>query len=247
MAEPSEKQQDKTIDQPTESNKPSQSEALYKVVAALEGFKSTLERQELVQEEKSMVAEVTKAIGETAKRLAAARHPGTHHIEESRPCCECISSACCCFEIVLDSVRATQPQSILEPGDSGDIPGFANPLEVRFFAAIDGIGVLVPSLWGVMQLRVGGTLTGGKPGPWTDLHNIVIGKICLPKGESREIEVAFDAAEIDAGLERPIHLKDEFGTAAASLTLDCGCKKVYPAKPAVLRFIHGGAGGRLVC
>lgn len=277
MTEQAEKHQDKRSNPPTESDTPSESEAVDKVVddppaesntaseseavdqsnqlteskaldgmvGALKEFESILLRQELAQEQKSMVAEVTKAIGATAERLAAARHTtvGSAH-GESSPCCECVSSACCCFEIVAASVRATQPQ--LEPGDSGDIVGFANPLEVRIFFAVDGIGVVWPNLWSTMQLRVGTALLGGKPGPWTDFpgKGLVIGKVCLPKGESREIPVTFDAIESDAGFpERLVHMKDEFGSAAGSLTLDCAYKKVYPAKPAVLRFSHGGTGG----
>ena len=247
MAKQSEEYQDKSSDQPKKSNMSRESAVLDKVVDALKDFGSILKSQELVQEQKSMVSDVTKAIRDTAERLASAQNPAKPLGKES--CCgECVSHTCCGFEIVLDSVRATQPQSILELGDSGDtpdlplIPGPVNPLEVQIFAAVDKVGVLVPSLWGTMQLRVGSTLLGGMPGPWTPIDR-VIGKIYLPKGESREIQVTFDAAERDSGLERVLQQKDEFGTAAASLTLDCGCKKIYPAKPAVLRFNFGGSGG----
>lgn len=154
--------------------------------------------------------------------------------------CECIATGCCCFEIVLDRVRAIQPQ--LEPADSGDIVGLHNRLECRIFASIDGIGIVVPNLASTMDLSVGSIALGGKPGLWVSVDR-VIGRQCLPKGTSRPVEVEFIAGEIDQGVERPIGLKDEYGYASGSITLDCCVAKIYPSMPTDLSFEHEGTGG----
>jgi hypothetical protein len=154
--------------------------------------------------------------------------------------CSCVSNGCCCFEIVLDKVRAIQPQ--LEPADSGDIPALINELEVRIFASINGRGILVPSLSSTMGLRVGSILLGGKPGSWVSIDR-VIEKVYIKKGSPKNFIVDFAAAEVDEGIERPIGFKDEFGDASGSITLDCCLETIYPPMPVDLSFEHGGTGG----
>jgi hypothetical protein len=156
--------------------------------------------------------------------------------------CSCVSNDCCCFEIVLDKVRAIQPQ--LEPADSGDIavPPTINELEVRIFASINGRGILVPSLSTTMGLRVGSILLGGKPGSWVSIDR-VIEKVYIKKGSPKNFIVNFEAAEVDEGIERPIGFKDEFGDASGSITLDCCLETIYPPMPVDLSFEHGGTGG----
>jgi hypothetical protein len=154
--------------------------------------------------------------------------------------CGCVSSNCCCFEIVLDKVRAIQPQ--LEPADSGDIVGLHNHLEVMLFASINGRGICWPSFTGTADLSVGSIALGGKPGMWVIVDR-VIDRICLPKGTTQAVEVAIEAAEIDKGVERPAGLKDEYGFASGMIALDCCAPKIYPSMPIDLSFEHGGTGG----
>lgn len=154
--------------------------------------------------------------------------------------CGCVGTNCCQFEIVLDKVRAIQPQ--LEPADSGDIPGLHNRLEVRIFASIGGIGIVVPSLSTTMDLSVGGVLLGGKPGMWVTIGR-VIGTVTVRKGTSRAVDVEFVAGEIDEGVERPLGMKDEYGYSAGTVVLDCCVEKAYPSMPADLSFEHDGTGG----
>jgi hypothetical protein len=159
--------------------------------------------------------------------------------------CGCIDSSCCCFEIVLDKVRAIQPQGILEIADSGDttlpVP-LINELEVRLFAAIDNVGILIPSLSTTMGLRVPSLLSGGGPGLWMPLDRL-IGRVFLKKGTSRTVVVDFQGSEVDEGIERPLGFKDEHGAASGSITLDCCTSKIYPPMPTDLSFDFGGSGG----
>lgn len=157
--------------------------------------------------------------------------------------CGCTDAGCCCFEIVLDKVRAIQPQR--EPADSGDttlpVP-LINELEVRLFASIDQVGILIPSLSTTMGLRVPSLLSGGGPGLWMPLGS-VIGRVCLKKGCSRTVTVDFQGCEVDEGIERPLGFKDEHGAASGSITLDCCTSKIYPPMPTDLSFDFGGSGG----
>lgn len=158
--------------------------------------------------------------------------------DDCRDCgCDCVNSGCCEFEIVLDKVRAIQRQN--EPADTGDIGPFINALEVRLFASIDGVGVLIPSLSTTMHLRMP---HGGGPGLWIPLDR-VIGRISVKKSSSRTVNVDFQGSEIDEGLERVIGLKDEHGAATGSITLDCCVPKIYPPMPTDLSFDFGGTGG----
>jgi hypothetical protein len=173
--------------------------------------------------------------------------PEDSRFKENPDCgCDCIHPGCCCYEIVLDKVRGIQPQGILEPADAGDvsIPASINELEVRIFASIDNIGVLIPSLSTTMGIRVPSILppsTGG-PGLWMPI-GAVIGRIYVKKGSSRTITVDFQASEIDEGLERVIAGKDEHGAASGTITVDCCSPRIYPSTPTDLSFDHGDVGG----
>lgn len=155
--------------------------------------------------------------------------------------CGCVDPGCCCYEIVLDRVRAVQPQGVLEAPDAGDVPLLINQLEVRLFASIDNVGVLIPSLSTTMGLRVPSLLSGGGPGLWMSLDR-VIGRVFVKKGTSRTITVDFQGAEIDEGVEAVLG-KDEYGNASGSITVDCCSAKIYPPAPTDLSFNFGGAGG----
>ncbi len=172
-----------------------------------------------------------------ATQIAAHGEPVT----DRRECgCGCVHPNCCCFDIVFDKVRAIQPQA--EPADSGDIAGLHNNLEVVIFASVNGRGIMVPSISSTLDLDVGSLILGGKPGMWVSIDR-VIERICLPKGSSQTIQVCFEAGEIDKGVERPLGLKDEYGYACGTITLDCCASLIYPNMPTDLSFEHGGTGG----
>jgi hypothetical protein len=154
--------------------------------------------------------------------------------------CGCVSEDCCMFEIVLDKVRATQPQA--EPADMGEIGPFWNELEVRIFASVDGIGIVLPSLSTTMALRVPSFLAGGGPGLWMPI-NRVIQRVSVKKGTTLAVTVDFQASECDDGLERVVGWKDEHGEASGTVMVDCCVAKAYPPMPTDLSFDHGGTGG----
>lgn len=173
-------------------------------------------------------------------------YPATPHAVPGKDDCDdcgcgCVNSSCCCYEIVLDRIRAIQPQGILEAPDAGEVPLLINQLEVRLFASIDNVGVLIPSLSTTMGLRVPSLLSGGGPGLWMSLDR-VIGRVFVKKGTSRTITVDFQGAEIDEGIEAVLG-KDEYGSASGSITVDCCSAKIYPPAPTDLSFNFGGIGG----
>ncbi|MDT4954321.1 MAG: hypothetical protein QOJ02_2459 [Acidobacteriota bacterium] len=161
---------------------------------------------------------------------------------ESSECgCGCTHPGCCCYEIVLERLRGIQPQGLLEPADAGAAPAVTNDLEVRLFASIDNIGVLIPSLTTTMQVPVPSVVIGGGPGRWLPLGH-VIGRVCLPRNTSRTVTVDFQAAEIDEGIET-LAGNPEVGEASGSITLECGCSKIYPPASIDLSFDRGDVGG----
>jgi hypothetical protein len=176
---------------------------------------------------------------------AVVDQPGIPRDDHNDCGCGCLDSSCCCFEIVLDKIRAVQPQGVIEVADSGDtalpIP-LINELEVRLFASIDNVGILIPSLSTTMGLRVPSLLSGGGPGLWMPLDR-VIGRVFLKKGSSKTVIIDFQGTEVDEGAERPIGFKDEHGAASGSITLDCCASKIYPPMPVDLSFNFGGTGG----
>lgn len=162
--------------------------------------------------------------------------------------CDCTAPGCCCFDIYLDKVRGIQPQGLLEPADMGDttlpIPTI-NELEVRLFISLDNnknVGLLLPGLSTTMGIRVPSILTGGGPGLWMPICQVV-GRVCLKKGTIRNVAINCWGSEIDEGAERPIGFKDEHGEASGSITLDCCTSIIYPPMPIDLSFDQGGIGG----
>lgn len=228
---------------------------LDKLTRAAKALLDAVEASKIQTRRAERYEQVLQSLDSAAKAIAvAASTPGPvatggSAIEE-RDCidcdegspCGCISTGCCCFEIVLDKVRAIQPQ--LEPADSGDIvlPPTINALECQIFASVNNVGILVPSLSTTMDLRVGSVLFGGKPGLWSSIDR-VINRVCIKKGSTLTVEVMFEGAERDEGIERLIGWKDEFGYASGFITLDCCMPKIYPAMPTDLTFDHGGTGG----
>lgn len=212
---------------------------------------SLLQTVQAIQIQNSRSAKIDETVSDlkaTARALLISPNSITNYAKpEKNGCCGddscgCVGETCCCFEIILDKVRGIQPQGILEVADSGDAGPFINELEVRLFASIDNIGVLIPSLSTTMGIRVPGIAGGGGPGLWMPL-NIVIGRVYVNKGTSKTITVDFQGSEIDEGAERPIGLKDEHGAASGTITLDCCLSRIYPPMPTDLYFDQGGKGG----
>lgn len=191
------------------------------------------------------VKSAARAMMVSGPRPGTGAHVDPTGAEQDCECTSCVSTQCCCFEIVLDKIRGIQPQGLLEPADLGDttlpLPTI-NELEVRLFASIDNIGVLIPGLSTTMGIRVPSILAGGGPGLWQPI-GAVIGRVTVRKGTTQTVMVDFQGAEIDEGGERPIGFKDEHGAASGSITLDCCMDRIYPSTPTDLSFDQGGIGG----
>ncbi len=157
--------------------------------------------------------------------------------------CGCVGTNCCCFEIVLSKVRATKPQSPLEPADMGDIPGLINALEVQIYVTVEDTGFLWPGLATTMDLRANG-MPGG-PGPWVVIERVV-NRVYVKKGTTKTTELKAEVREHDEGAERPIGFKDELGEASGLITLYCCMEKIYPPMPIDVNLIHGGEAGGVV-
>jgi len=158
--------------------------------------------------------------------------------------CECVSDACCCFDIILSKVRATKPQ--IEPPDVGDIPipPTINALEIQFYITVGNTrGFLFPGIGSTFDLRAEGLPAG--PGAWCTFER-PIDRICLKKGTKLTTTVEVEVREHDEGVERPIAFKDEYGQAVGTITLDCCADIIYPAMPLDVPLLYGGEGGGIV-
>jgi hypothetical protein len=202
-----------------------------------------------IGELKSLLAVAPVAVGYAGARAAASAPINEGGKDCECGCndggCGCVAPGCCCFEIVLDKMRAIQPQAELL--DSGGAPGVWNPLDVRIYAAVDSgwgpVGIVYPSLWSTVDLDVGTLLLGGKPGPWT-IINQVMNRVYVKKGCTQTFPVILHAIESDSGLaERISGMRDEIGCATSSITLDCCVPNIYPQMPVDISFEYGGAGG----
>jgi hypothetical protein len=113
-------------------------------------------------------------------------------------------------------------------------------MEVRVFAAINGIGALYPNLWSHALLHK----TLFDQGVWQGV-NVPIGTVEVCKGQPKSIPIEFSAVEIDsleAGALEPITaLRDEYGSNTELMTLDCCCSTT-PTKDIEVRFTGGGLG-----
>jgi len=147
---------------------------------------------------------------------------------------------CCCFEIILNAVRASQMQ--LEPLDAAAPPGLWTALEIKLFATIDKqhhIGIVHPQTpLSFMKLRK--QLAGG-PADWYNIGR-VINRVYVPKNKKQTVDVFFTAVESDHAAERNIGMKDEYGSATGQITLDC-CTDEILARRVELHLTHGGVGG----
>ena len=107
-----------------------------------------------------------------------------------------------------------------------------------FIGKTERIGILhPPGLTDYMPLRK--KLL--KPAIW---HHIgrKINTVSVPRGQKKSVTVYFNAVEYDAGLERLIGMKDEYGAATGTILLDC-CSDEILAQDVQLDLSQGGSGG----
>jgi hypothetical protein len=200
-------------------------------------------RSAAIQETLADVKAASRVIltsGATAAAPVPAPRPcsdcGKSTDECSESPCDCVSKNCCCFDIVMSTVRVLAMQP-LELADSG-----ANPwgeLEIQMFAYLDGgIGTVIPSMFSTLSLRKLLQFPGIKV-----RVDRTIGTVCLAKGKTKTITIGVDAIESDAGLlERITGGRDEEGSNSATMILDCCCS-VPPSVSFDVSFTSGGQGG----
>ena len=113
-------------------------------------------------------------------------------------------------------------------------------MEVRMFASIDGIGAMIPDMFGYLSLHK----LINQSGVWSQI-NRTIGTVYILKGATKTVTISVDAAEVETPLERALPLpgnRDEYGTASVSIALDCCCNTKTPFTVDV-SFTGGGQGG----
>ena len=162
---------------------------------------------------------------------------------ESGPCqCECVSQDCCCFEIVLEKMRATAHQ--IEPADSGEIPFLVNAMEVQIFAEAMGFGILFPSIASFVDLRIDNILFGPGPGAWVYIKQ-VMNRVCVKKGTTLRCPFSVQIRESDERATEQATLagKDEFGDASGWIDLNCCVPTIYPEVTTEVSLNYGGKGG----
>ena len=151
------------------------------------------------------------------------------------PPCECVSEHCCTFDITMTRVRVLHMQLPIEVLDSNITP--FGMMEVRMFASVDGIGAMIPDLFGYLSLHK----LINQAGVWSQV-NRSIGTVQVTKGKPKTIALTVDAMEVETASERikPAN-RDEYGTGAGSMTLDCCCDTKTPLTIDV-SFTGGGQG-----
>jgi hypothetical protein len=161
------------------------------------------------------VRAATRTMALAPTGATALGHPAPAESEECG-CgpCECLSPACCLFEVMMTHARATEMQLPTEPFDSNVSP--LAHMEMRVFASIDGIGIVHPDLGSTFDLRK----NIAKPGAWKAIGR-KIGTVAVCKGKSKAVEVVVEAAEIDEGGVESLGVRDEFGTGRATMVLNC--------------------------
>jgi|ERR1044071_464812 hypothetical protein len=157
--------------------------------------------------------------------------------------CGCVSPGCCCFEIVLEKMRATAHQ--LEPSDSGELPFVVNAMEVQLYTEANGSGIMFPSIASFVDLRIDNILlSGGSPGPWVYIKQVV-NRVYVKKGTTMRCPFSFQVRESDERLTEQATGagKDEFGDASGYIDLNCCVPVIYPELTTEISLNYGGKGG----
>jgi hypothetical protein len=164
--------------------------------------------------------------------------------------CECVSSACCTFEIWMSHVRVDQMQNplidLIPPStDSNVLP--TGMMEVWMFASIDrvnNIGVCIPDPSPTSYLPLHKQITD-PTGPWVQVNRCV-GTVTVKKGVPLPVTVELTAVEREDAGERaqPIN-RDEWGREIGIVTLDCCYSNYSPFDIPVSLTSWGQAGGAI--
>lgn len=164
--------------------------------------------------------------------------------------CECVSCACCTFEIWMSHVRVDQMQNplidVIPPSaDSNVLP--TGMMEVWMFASIDpinNIGVCIPDPSPTSFLPLHKQITDPY-GPWVQVNRCV-GTATVKKGVPLTVTVSLTAVEREDALERtqPIN-RDEWGSNTGTVTLDCCYSNYSPFDIPVSLTSWGQAGGAI--
>lgn len=166
----------------------------------------------------------------------APAYAGGHPAEGGCGCseCDCISERCCAFDVVMTHVRVVDMQ--IEALDSN-----AFDMEVRMFASIDGIGTVIPDHFGHLTLHK----LVNKPGVWSQV-NRKINTVYVCKGTPKTFTITLDVLEIEEGVAEQVSaLRDEYGTASQTMTLDCCCGTA-PVISFEVHLTGGGQGGGII-
>jgi hypothetical protein len=141
---------------------------------------------------------------------------------------------------MLSSIRVLAMQP-LELDDSNANPWGEMEIQVFAFLLPDMTGTLFPSLFTNITLRkllqhAGLPISIGRK----------VGRVCVPKGQTKMQEVGADVLESDAGLiERATGGRDEEGSGRGILTLTC-CAGITPTCVFDVALTSGGQGGGAV-
>lgn len=163
--------------------------------------------------------------------VASPVYPTRQPVEQDCGCspCECISERCCAFDVIMTHVRVVDMQ--IEPLDSN-----AFDMEVRLFASINGLGAVIPDHFGHLTLHK----LINKPGVWSQVNRL-ISTVYVCKGSPKTFTITLDVLEIEEGIaEQVTALRDEYGTASQTMTLDCCCSTA----PVLSFEVHLTGGGQ---
>ena len=159
--------------------------------------------------------------------------------------CECVSCACCTFEVWMSHVRVDTMQLPIEPYDSNVLPTAV--MEVWMFASIDpvhNIGVCIPDPSPLSYLPMHKQLTDPY-GPWVTVNRCV-GTATVKKGVPLTVPLSLTGVERESALERLIPgNRDEWGSATENVTLDCCYSNYSPILISVPLTSWGQGGGAI--
>jgi hypothetical protein len=180
------------------------------------------------------VRSVETAAAAVRQSLAPFPVPAASSPERECGCepCDCVSCACCTFEIWMTHVRVDQMQNplidVLPPSaDSNILP--TGMMEIWMFASIDpvhNIGRCIPDPSPTSYLPLHKQITDPY-GPWVSV-NCCVGTVAVKKGVPLTVPLSLTAVERETAGERvqPIN-RDEWGSDTQNVTLDC-CYVNYP-------------------
>ncbi len=160
--------------------------------------------------------------------------------------CECVSCACCTFEIWMSHVRVDQMQTF-EPTDSNLVPTMV--MEVWMFASIDpvyNIGVCIPTPSPLSYIPLHKQITDPY-GPWEQV-NRKVGTATVKKGVPLTVPLLLTAVEREISLLSkltPPGNRDEWGSNTGTVTLDCCYSNYSPIDIPVLLTSWGQGGGAI--